>query len=286
MLALVAGQDVEPVGRLGWHRRALAGRAEGGPGPGDLHRGSRGPPRAQDPRPAARTATRPTSMVEPDTGIITGCRADPSRRAGHTPTPRSGSTCWPQETDQRLEVLGDSAYGTGDAAGRGGRVPGTPRSSSRGRCARPWRAGSPSTSSPSSSPPTTSPARVTCPNGITRPITGTRRGDLRGGLSRTARSAARCTTSARGRTLNSASPPRAAARAPGPRARPGVPGRLPPAPADGRTLDLLAGRRPEPAAAVPRNRSQRSLAAPPRRRAQPAPSAQPRPHPHQRAPGQ
>src|SRR6185436_5684867 len=61
------------------------------------------------------------------------------------------------------------------------------------------------------------------------------------------------------------------------------PGCLPPTPADGRTLDRLARRWPEPATAVPRNRSQRSLATPPSGRAQPAPTAQPRPCPHPRS---
>src|SRR6185436_16769803 len=61
------------------------------------------------------------------------------------------------------------------------------------------------------------------------------------------------------------------------------PGCLPPTPADGRTLDRLARRWPQPATAVPRNRSQRSLATPPSGRAQPAPTAQPRPCPHPRS---
>src|SRR6185503_8640990 len=64
-----------------------------------------------------------------------------------------------------------------------------------------------------------------------------------------------------------------------------VPGRLPAASAHGRTLDLLAGRRREPTAAVPRDTAQRSVAAPPRRGAEPAPPARPRPAPQRRVLG-
>ena len=53
LLALVAGQDVEPADGFGRDRRAVADRPQGRPGPGDLHRGPRCPARAQDPVPAA-----------------------------------------------------------------------------------------------------------------------------------------------------------------------------------------------------------------------------------------
>src|SRR5882757_567648 len=66
------------------------------------------------------------------------------------------------------------------------------------------------------------------------------------------------------------------------RQRPAIPDRLPPAPAHGRTLDLLARRRRQPATALPRNHPEQPVAAPPRRRTQPAPPTRPRTDPHRR----
>src|SRR4029079_7246855 len=116
--------------------------------------------------------------------------------------------------------------------------------------------------------------------GVTRPITLGPQRHLRCRVSRLP--AARTVHRQQERPVTDPAPPRRGATRPScPRPGPGVPGRLPPAPADGRALDRLAGGRTEPAVAIPRNRSQRSVATPPRRRAQPAPPTQPRPRPHQ-----
>ena len=135
---------------LRWHRRTLAHRAEGGPGAGDLHRGSRGPARAQDPRPPpgrlqgareGRAGHRADHRVRADPGRRAGAlrrrgryraagRASPTRSRCWAIRPTAPASCWPRPP-----------------------TAGTPRSSSRGRCARPWTAGSPSTSSPSTRPP-------------------------------------------------------------------------------------------------------------------------------------
>src|SRR4051794_8799179 len=72
---------------------------------------------------------------------------------------------------------------------------------------------------------------------------------------------------------------RAATGAPSPGRRPGVPGDLPAAPADGRTLPRL-DHPPQPTGSLPRSARQRRLAAPAGRRDQPAPPAHPRTHRH------
>ena len=73
---------------------------------------------------------------------------------------------------------------------------GTPRSSSRGRYARRWTAGSPSTTFTVDETADT----ATCPNGLTARITRTRTAVF-GARCRACPLRARCTTSAAGRTL-------------------------------------------------------------------------------------
>ncbi len=117
------------------------------PPPGRVQgpRGGRARHRPDHRRPADRAAG-------PDNSDATvGARAAARRRH---PTDR--------RTGAGLQVLADSAYGTGDACSPRWPTPGTPRSSSRGRCARPSRAGSPSTTSPSTDG---QPAPSTCPAG-------------------------------------------------------------------------------------------------------------------------
>ena len=166
LLALVAGQDVEP--------------AEGSDGTDGRWRIARGvaPERVistVDPeaRHAHKTRSRRQDgykahvVVEPDTGIVTDTTLTPAagggqlRRHGRgrpscSATTRSATTRPATVRVQRCWRTRRTAAGTrwptcSDA--------GTPRSSSPGRCARRSRAGSPSTTSPSSNPPTTSLAR-------------------------------------------------------------------------------------------------------------------------------
>ena len=85
------------------HRRAVADRAAGRAGPGDLHRRSRGPARAQDPLPT------PGRLQGPRRGRAGHRdhhrhRPDPGRRAATTPTPPSGSHCCSADTEPRAGV--------------------------------------------------------------------------------------------------------------------------------------------------------------------------------------
>ena len=88
--------------------------------------------------------------VEKDTGLITGCALTPAAGPQHSDA-AVGIELLADEPDP-IQVLGDSAYGTGELLAAAPRA-GTRRSSNRGRCARPWTAGSPSTISPSTRRP-------------------------------------------------------------------------------------------------------------------------------------
>ena len=93
---------------------------------------------------------------------------------------------------------------------------------------------------------------------------------------------ARCTTQPRpGKTLQVAPHDALQRAARHSRPRPRLAGRIPPAPAHGRTHHRLADPR-QPQTALPRRRQERSLAASPSRRTQPAPADQPGPRPHRR----
>ena len=70
LLALVAGQDVEPAEGSDGTRRAVADRPQGRRGPGDLHRGPAGPAHPQVPE-ARRDGYRAHVAADPETGIIT-----------------------------------------------------------------------------------------------------------------------------------------------------------------------------------------------------------------------
>ena len=104
--------------RVGRHRRAVADRPEGRPGPDDLHRRPGDPARPQDQSRTGRTDSRPTSgRSSPTPGLITDRGADQSQRpreqrrqpsvpacSADGPTiPAPASRCWR-----------DSAYGSGE----------------------------------------------------------------------------------------------------------------------------------------------------------------------------
>ena len=119
-------------------------------------------------------------VVEPDTGLITGCRL--TRPPGRpTATPPSGSSCWPRTTARpdRSQVLGDSAYGTGEALAALDRAGHTP-------VIKPWplRPAVPGGFTVDDFTVDEAAGTATCPNGVTRPISRTRLGHLRRGLPR------------------------------------------------------------------------------------------------------
>jgi hypothetical protein len=288
LLALIAGQDVEPAedsdgtdGRWRISRRVAADRVISTVDPQARH--------AHKTRSRRQDGYKAHLVVEPDTGIVTDTALTPAAgpdnsdaavgvalllNAQDQPTGPTG----PTGHGEGWEVLADSAYGTGDALA-------ALHTAGHNPIIKPWP-GRPAVEGGFTlddftvvEPTVDRPGAVTCPNGVTRPITPTRNVIFGAGC-RGCPLRARCTTSKTGRSLT-LHPHDAVHRAHRHRAQdPEFQTVYRPAPADGRTLDRLARGRAEPAAAVPRNRSQRSLAAPPRRRAQPAPPAQPRPHPH------
>jgi Transposase DDE domain/Transposase domain (DUF772) len=195
LLALVAGQDVEPVedsdgtdGRWQIARRVATDRVISTVDP--------------DARHAHKTVQRRTDgftahlMVEPDTGLITATRLTPA--AGTT---NSDATVGMELlTDDPtlpgpVEVLADSAYGTGDALAALTAAGHTP-------VIKPWPL-RPAVAGGFTLDDFTVDAAagtVTCPNEITRPISHTRSVTF-GAACRGCPLRARCTTAARGRTL-------------------------------------------------------------------------------------
>jgi hypothetical protein len=149
LLALVAGQDVEPAedsdgtdGRWQIARKVAPERVISTVDPEARH--------AHKTRARHQDGYKAHVKVEPDTGLITGCALTPAAGPEHSDA-AVGIELLAAEPDP-VEVLADSAYGTGELLAAVAEA-GTSRSSSRGRCGRPWTAGSPSTSSPSTRPP-------------------------------------------------------------------------------------------------------------------------------------
>ena len=99
---------------LRWHRRPVADRPPGRPGPGDLDRRPRGPARAQD-RHRRQDGFKAHVVVEPDTGITTDCALTKASGRGQPRRASVGLRLLERDATGRCEVLGDSAYGTGDA---------------------------------------------------------------------------------------------------------------------------------------------------------------------------
>jgi hypothetical protein len=196
LLALVAGQDVEPVadsdgadGRWQISRRVAHDRVISTVDP--------------DARHAHKTVHRRTDgfkahvIAEPDTGLITGCML--SKASG----PDTGDAVvglalldGDDTLDGPVQVLADSAYGTGEALAalvRAGHTavikPWPPRSLIPGG----FTADDFAVDQPAGT--------VTCPAGVTRPITGARNAVF-GAACRGCRLRARCTRSADGRTVH------------------------------------------------------------------------------------
>jgi hypothetical protein len=103
LLALVAGQDVEPAEDLRRHRWALADRPPGGHRPGDLHGGSRDAAHPQKPGgapgwlpgpPRARTGDRADHRLCADQGQRRGQQRRRRRRAALGRRGRTGGSLW------------------------------------------------------------------------------------------------------------------------------------------------------------------------------------------------
>jgi hypothetical protein len=196
LLALVAGQDVEPVedsdgsdGRWRIARRVAEGRVISVVDPDTRH--------------AHKTMSRRTDgfsahvVVEPDTGLITATRL--TAATGPANSEATVGLALLAEDDSLpappVQVLGDSAYGTGDALAALAAAGHTP-------VIKPWPL-----------PPVVpdgftlddfvvdqAAGTATCPHGVIRPITRTRRVTF-GAACRDCPLRARCTTAARGRIL-------------------------------------------------------------------------------------
>ena len=210
LLALVAGQDVEPAdgsdgtdGRWQVARKVAPDRVISTVDPEARH--------AHKTRERRQDGYKAHVKVEPDTGIITGCALTPAAGPEYSDA-AVGIELLAEEPDP-VEVLGDSAYGTGELLAAVAECGHT-------AIIKPWPLRPAVEGGFTLDEFTVDEAAgtVTCPNQITRPITGTRR-----------RSSGRPAGTARCGPLHQlcprphacpASPRRAAARAPGPRPDP------------------------------------------------------------------
>jgi Transposase DDE domain/Transposase domain (DUF772) len=197
LLALVAGQDVEPAadsdgtdGRwqiTGWQiaRKVAPERVISIVDPQSRH--------AHKTRERRQDGYKAHVKVEPDTGIITGCALTPA--AGPEFSDAAVGIALLAEEADPVQVLGDSAYGTGEllaAVSEGGHT----------AIIKPWPL-RPAVEGGFTLDEFTvdeTAGTVTCPNQITRMITGNRR-VVFGVACRDCPLRPRCTSSARGRTL-------------------------------------------------------------------------------------
>ena len=249
LLALVAGQDVEPGDRPGtWRiaRRVAPDRVI-----------STVDPQARHTRKTSahkRDGYKGHIAAEPESGLVTEC----ALTAATAPDGPTGVGLLAEE-EPGLEVLGDTGYGSGQTraalrvAGHTQTIKPLPLSSAvpGGFTIHDFRIDRTA-------------GTVSCPAGYQTHITP-------GGTASFARHCQRCplrrrcTTAKDGRTIQ--------VRRPAPRCDPQLPAQLSALAADGGTLAGLAGRRWLPAGALPRDRPQRAVVVGAGRRGQPAPAA-------------
>ena len=195
LLALVAGQDVEPAGdgdgtdgRWQIARRVAHDRVISTVDP--------------DARHAHKTVHRRTDgftahvVVEPDTGLITNTRLTPAAGPDNTDAVIGIDLLAGDETvTAPIEVLGDSAYGTGDALAALQLVGHTP-------VIKPWptKPAVPGGFTADDFNIDEAAGTATCPAGVTRPISRTRTVTFEAAC-RGCPLRARCTSAARGRKL-------------------------------------------------------------------------------------
>jgi hypothetical protein len=258
LLALVAGQDVEPGERPGaWRiaRKVAKDRVVSTVDAQARH--------ARKTSAQRRDGYKGHVAAEPETGLVTEC----ALTAATAPDgPIGGSGCWPARRPAwRCWATPPTAVGR---PARPGAPPATSRRSSRCRWPVRSRAGSPSTTSRSIPRPARSAARP-----APRPASPHR---ARPASPAAVSAAAHCVSAARpppAGARSASTPPRRAAHRPPPCHHPRLPAQLPALAADGGTLAGLAGRRRLPAGALPRDRAQRGVVVAAGRRGQPAPPA-------------
>ena len=196
LLALIAGQDVEPVedgegtdGRWQIARRVAEDRVISTVDP--------------DARHAHKTVSRRTDgftahvVVEPDTGLITATRLTAAAGAGNSDATVGIALLADDDSlPAPVQVLADSAYGTGDALAA---------LAAAGHTAviKPWplRAAIPGGFTGEDFTIDEAAGTATCPQGVTRPISRTRAVTF-GAACRGCPLRARCTTAAAGRILH------------------------------------------------------------------------------------
>jgi len=192
LLALVAGQDVEPAegsdgtdGRWRIARKVAPERVISTVDPEARH--------AHKTRARHQDGYKAHVKVEPDTGLITGCALTPAAGPAHSDA-AVGIELLADEPDP-LQVLGDAAYGTGELLD-------TLQQAGHTALIKPWPL-RPAVDGGFTIDDFTvdeAAATVSCPNRVTRPITATR-AVIFGARCRGCPLRARCTTSAKGRTL-------------------------------------------------------------------------------------
>jgi len=195
LLALVAGQDVEPSedsagtdGRWQIARKVAQDRVISTVDP--------------DARHAHKTVTRRTDgftahvVVEPDTGLILATQLTAAAGADNSDA-AAGIALLGSDTTVNgpIEVLADSAYGTGDALA-------ALAAAAHTAVIKPWplRPATPGGFTADDFAVDEAAGTATCPAGVTRPITRARH-VVFGAACRGCPLAARCTTAADGRTL-------------------------------------------------------------------------------------
>jgi hypothetical protein len=193
LLALVAGQDVEPAedsdgtdGRWRIARRVTPERVISTVDPQTRH--------AHKTRARHQDGYKAHVVVEPDTGIITGCALTPASGPEHSDA-AVGAELLADEHGPR-QVLADSAYGSGELLAQ-------LQNDGHTALIKPWPL-RPAVAGGFTLDDFTvdeDASTVTCPNGLTARITRTRKAVF-GARCRHCPLRARCTTSARGRKLS------------------------------------------------------------------------------------
>ena len=200
LLALVAGQDVEPAagsdgtdGRWRIARQVVPDRMISTVDPQARH--------AHKSRSRRQDGYQAHVLVEPDTGIITDTALTPASGAENSDAAVGIDLLADTATEgERFEVLADSAYGTGDALA-------ALAEAEHIAVIKPWplrpavQGGFTFDDFTVTEPTGDRAGSVSCPNGITRPITRTRRVSF-GAVCRGCPFLSRCTTSARGKKLS------------------------------------------------------------------------------------
>jgi hypothetical protein len=272
LLALVAGQDVEPEegsdgtdGRWRIARKVAPDRVISTVDPEARH-AHKTVHRRQD-------GYKAHLAVEPDTGLITDCVLTKTNGTDNHEAV-IGVELLAGE-DGPVTVLGDAAYGTGQMraalADAGHRAVIKPI---------PLRTPVPGGFTTDDFALNLDAGTVTCPAGHTVAIRPSR-GAAFQRFCRGCPLASRCTTAKRGRKLTIHQHERLLRAARALAHDPAWQAEYPPAPTHGRTHHRLA-RPPRPTCPLPRRPSQQPVAAPPRRRAQPPAARHPRAHPPHR----